>query len=96
MSDLDHVSLENRLTYLVRWDIVLKLWKNCEDFRDMVTKSCATVSDKQDPSLVTELIFVYPSFYQVQDYLAVGLYLEVLYLFFLPFTIKTFHPAKGL
>ena len=72
---------------------MVELWKSCEKFRDLVTKSAVAVSDKQDPTLVAELALSYQLFYE-QGYDGMGLLLEMIYLLFCSFYDKTLTPKE--
>ena len=86
------ISYEERLTYAVRWDIVLFMFQNSAAFQEQVNRSAIAVHDKQDPSLATELCFTYQMFYD-QGFHGMGLYLEVMYLLFTSFYDKSLSPS---
>ena len=64
-----------------------------EKFRDCVTKSSVILTDKEDPSLVTELCYTYQLFYD-HECDAPGLWLELIYLTFLAFYAKAQSPEE--
>lgn len=59
----------------------------------MITKSSAILSDKQDPSLVTELSLTYPLLYE-HGFDAMVMYLEVIHLLFTAFYDKSLTPLQ--
>ena len=91
MCSPSRLNTQDRYTYVVRWDVITHCWQNVEQFKDLVTKSCACLSDKQDPSLVTELSFSYLILYEL-GYKAMGLYIEMIYLLFSAFYDKCLKP----
>ena len=77
----------------MRWDIITHCWETSETFQDLVTKSSVCLSDKQDPSLVTELCFAYLIFYEL-GYHGMALYMEMMYLLLTAFYDKSLNPFE--
>ena len=90
---LANLTLTNRLKWCARWECVVHLWHENENFRDAISKSAIAVKDKQDPSLATELLLLYPHFYEA-GYTGMGLFLELGYLIFCAYYDKTLKPAE--
>ena len=43
-----NITVSNRLKWSARWECVIQLWHDDEDFRDAISKSAIGVQDKQD------------------------------------------------
>ena len=89
--DPDKCTFKERLKYIARWDAVIWMWENCEEFRDAVCTNCITVKDKQDPTAVTEMCFCYDLFYEA-GFHGTGLVLELIYLLLSAFYDKSLKP----
>lgn len=85
------VTFETRFKYSIRWDIILEMYKVSDSFRDAVTLSSVVLTDKQDPSAVTELAYTYQLFYE-HGFQGMGLWLEIIYLTFCSFYDKSLSP----
>lgn len=87
------INMENRLKYAVTWEVIVTMWMNSSLFRDCVAKSSVALTDKQDPSAVTELCFTYPLLYEA-GYEGMGLFLETIYLMVRAVFDKSLKPCK--
>ena len=85
------VDITSRFEYCIRWDVIFELYRSHEPFRDAVTTSSVLLTDKQDPSQVTELCFTYNMFYG-HNFHGMGLWLEVIYLIFVSFYDQSLTP----
>ena len=85
------IDTSSRFEYAIRWDVIFELYRLHEPFRDAVTTSCVLLTDKQDPSQVTELCFTYEMFYE-HNFHGMGLWLEITYLVFVSFYDKSLTP----
>ena len=87
------ISVANRLKFSARWECVVELWHSNEKFRDAISKSSVALTDKQDPSLATELFLLYPLFYEA-GFNGMGLFLEMGHILFCAYYDKTLTPAS--
>ena len=95
MSTPKSLNTNNRLKFSVRWDILYIMWNASTEFRFGVSKSCILLTDKQDPTLATELSAAYAIAYQM-GYDSLGLYLECMHLILVSFYDKILHPLDRL
>ena len=72
--DPENISVNNRLKFCATWECIVRLWQENRDFRNFCERSAIALTDKQDFSLVTQLMYCYPYFYDA-GYLATGNFL---------------------
>jgi hypothetical protein len=92
-SDTFSLTFTNRYRNAVRWDTIAHFYSESEKFRDCVTKRSVILTDKQDPSLVTELCYTYQMFYDHKCD-ATGLWLELIYMTLSAFYGKSLSPEE--
>ena len=86
-----NITMENRLKYVVRWDVIFELYSKNKRFRQRTPKSSVLLTDKQDPSAVADLCYYYQAFYDM-EYHGTGLWLEMTYLMLSAFFDKSLSP----
>ena len=51
--------MNNRLKFCATWECIVRLWQDNRDFRNFCERSAIAQTDKQDPALVTQLMYCY-------------------------------------
>ena len=91
--DPNVLTKENRLKYCATWEAVVHLWNTNKQFKRFCERSSIALTDKQDPSLVTQVMFCYSLFYEA-GLNATGFLFEAIYLVFIAFYDKSLHPLR--
>lgn len=59
--------------FTLKWDHIFRLYEESSDFQDRCARSAVLLTDKQDPSAVSDLAYCYDLFYK-HGYQAMGLF----------------------
>ena len=67
--DPSKVTFEERYKYVVRWDLIFEIFKKNQLFQEKVPKSAILLTDKQDPSAVSDIVFHYARVFMIRVFM---------------------------